>query len=181
MLAAAFLVPFVFALSYPTVNQKIFSNITPKIISINSMIICIAIIVSGKIWKKYEVVLYKHYDKFLCIESLAYIIIVSLILYSKINYYEYFLLDTIIFAIISKSIHFGCNSLKLQYFSDLEERKNYDNDNMIYCSAGTLIGSVLNIFIGPSVTTAFLAVIVGVSIDNIIYLYLFYKLNKKKN
>lgn len=181
MLVASFLVPFLCALSFPTVNQKIFSNITPKIISINSIIICVAIIILGKLWKKYETVLYKHFDKFLIAESVSYCVIVSSLLYSKINYYEYFLMDTIIFAVITKSIHFGCNTLKAQYFIDLEERKNYDNDGTIYGSAGTLLGSVLNIIVAPSVTISFLLVIAGVSVDNIIYLYLFYTLNKKED
>lgn len=175
-LVSAFFTSFLFAISSPIVCIAIYQHLTPKILSFNTIGICVAIIIQGKLWEKYEVYLFEKFTFILIAEISFYFLLISALYYSKINYYEYYIFETLIFMVISKSIHFGTNTLKSKYFKNLEHRKIVDNKGMVYMSAGTLIGSGINLLYDFSIPHAFIITFVGISLDNLIFLYIIYKL-----
>ncbi len=138
------------------------------------MIVCISTIILGKLWNKYGQKLFKYYPFYLLMESLLYGLIVGLIINNILSYKMYYLVDTISFAIITKSIIFGGNKLKAIRYNEGENRNRFDNNMIMASNIASLIGLSLNILLNLSVNVSFIFIFIGVSIDNIFY-YLAYK------
>jgi hypothetical protein len=157
-----------YSLAYPSIQKIVIEAISYKLIALNSIIICIGTIIIGHAWNKYKDFLYKYYLFFLILEIICYMAaIFGAIVFN--SYFGYYLADTLIFATISKNIIIGANTLKARKYNEEEIRNKYDNNVQIYASIATLIGSGLCLLIELPIWLSFIAMFLGVSIDNIFY------------
>lgn len=124
------------------------------------------------LWNKKSDRLYKTYGYLLTTEGVLYILIGFLVVIGAIIPKTYYILDTLLFAIISKNVICGNN--KLLAFRYKENREQFDNNSNIVGNASSLIGFTLNFILSLSVNVAFILITIGIVFDNIFY-YQVYK------
>lgn len=148
-------------------------------IAFNSIIMCLAGVLFPIIWNKYKN-LYRIYGKLLLLEGVTYSIIGILIYTNAISNVAYYLLDTFLFAIISKNIICGCNKLRAVRYNSEIIREQYDNNSTIVSNFSSLLGFGISFIITISSSIAFILITIGICIDNIFY-YRVYKQSLKIN
>ncbi len=162
----------------PTVQYELVSNVGSKMISLNSICICLSGILCPLIWNKKSDKLYKQYGLFCNMETILYVIICVLFLFQNISPIIYYILDTIFYCLVTKNIICGNNKLRmLRYFGI--EREEYDNNFQLVSNASSLIGFSISLLLDFSIAWGFILITIGISIDNFFY-YSVWKQNKKR-
>lgn len=180
MLWSAFLSSLLYAISFPFINKIMITNISYKYISMNGIIMALAVIIIGFLWKKYDDYLYFNFISIMILEIFLYFIVMSLFVFGVIKHSPYYVADTIIFAFITRLIQFSSNKLLSEYIDNPEKRRNYDDNAIILQSAGCLIGYSIGMFINLPIVFIFFIAFLGISIDNIIYINIYKSINKQK-
>ena len=137
-------------------------------VALNSIIICIAGVIFPMIWNKHSK-LYNTYGYLLLIEVIGYITIGTLICTNLIGNLSYYLLDTFLFAIISKNIICGGNKLRAMRYNSEKTREQYDNNANIVANFSSLLGFGISFLVTIPVNISFVLITFGVCIDNIFY------------
>lgn len=112
--------------------------------------------------------MYKKYGYLLTIEGIAYILLTVLIVLGIINTKFYYLLDTLLFAIVTKNIICGGNRLRASRYKD-KDREEYDNNSVLVANISSLIGFTISFLFKIPVSIAFIIMGFGVIVDNIFY------------
>lgn len=146
-------------------------------IALNSIIICVSGVIFPILWNKYRR-LYNTYSLLLLLEVIGYITIGILIYTGIIGNLAYYLLETFLFATISKNIICGGNRLRSMRYNSEKLREAYDNNSTIVANGSSLIGFGASFLITIPVNVSFILITLGVCIDNIFY-YRVYKQNNK--
>lgn len=168
LIKACFYSTIFYSIAYPAIEKKIIDAISYKMIAVNSIVICLATILIGKLWNKHKDILFNYYNHFLIAEALCYVFATILaVVFEK--YLGYYILETLIFSVISKNIVMGGNTLRARKYNDEHERNKYDNNIQIYASIATLIGSGLCLLIELPIWLSFISMFLGVTIDNVFY------------
>lgn len=174
LLIGNFLSNLFYSIAYPTIHFILISDVTEKLISANQIIICFAGIIFPIIWNQKSDRLYKKYGYLLSLEGILYSLLIVAILFSVITPRMYYLVDTILFSILTKNIICGLNKLKIYRYKG-NTREEYDNNVNIVCNISSLIGFSISLIVSISKNIAFIFMGIGIVLDNIFY-YKAYKL-----
>lgn len=174
LLIGNFLSNLFYSIAYPTIHFILISDATEKLISANQIIICFAGIIFPIIWNQKSDRLYKKYGYLLSLEGILYSLLIIAILFSIITPRMYYLVDTILFSILTKNIICGLNKLKIYRYKG-NTREEYDNNVNIVCNISSLIGFSISLIVSISKNIAFIFMGIGIVLDNIFY-YKAYKL-----
>ena len=90
------------------------------------------------------------------------------------------MIDTLIFAIITRNICCGVIKLKAIRYSSEIERENFDNNNNSASAVATIIGSALAMILNLDFSTMLWLATLGGAIDNMFYLFIFRSTQRKK-
>jgi len=172
MLLSNFLSTLFYSASYPYIYAEIVKVISRKYISFEQIISCIGIVVFGSIWNKYGDRLFQHYIKFVLLEIAADVFLFADVLIRH-DLEFYFLLNVIIYAIITKNMSCGGIKMRAKVNPTEELRERYDNNsNSIYAIA-TIAGTIIAAVLGTNLDVLFVLALIGNTVDNLFYLYIY--------
>lgn len=129
---------------------------------------CLAGIVFPILWNKKSDFMYSKYEYLLTIEGISYILLTILFICGLIDSKFYYLLDTLLFAIIAKNIICGGNRLRASRYKN-KDREEYDNNSALVSNSSSLIGFTISFLFVIPTNIAFILIAFGIIIDNIFY------------
>lgn len=176
---ANFLSNLFYSIAYPVVHFTLIKDVGEKMIAFNSIIMCLAGVLFPIIWNKHKN-LYRAYGQLLLVEGIVYSIVGILICTSAISNLAYYLLDTFLFALISKNIICGSNKLRAMRYNSEIIREQYDNNSTIVSNFSSLLGFGISFIVTIPVNIAFILITIGICVDNVFY-YRVYKQSLKIN
>lgn len=178
MLLANFISTLFYALSYPYIYAEMMKVIPKGYISFEQILACGSTVVFCKIWNKNSDKLFRYFPAILIAEVIAdTILFIDVIIRKDLSFY--FLLNVIIFSIITRNLSCGRTKMEAKINPSEKLREQYDNNDQIVYSLATLIGSVIAIFLPLNLSVLFIFAMIGNVIDNFFYLFIFYQLNDK--
>lgn len=131
-----------YSLSYPYIYAETIKVVPHLYIGIEQILACLGTIIFCKLWNTYSDKLFKHYRIFLIVEA-----IVDLILFTDViirgNLRFYFLLNIIIYSLITKNLSCGGTKMRAKVNPTEKEREQYDNNSNIVNAIATLCGAVI--------------------------------------
>lgn len=176
MLAASLLVTIFYSSTYPYIHKTIISIVTDNMIAINQIINCLSIVVIGSIWNKRKS-LFKYYPVF-CMTETIFNIGTTVFALLTGNIMAYYILDTLVFAMITRNIICGGTRLRAMKYRTEDERSAYDNNDNSACAIGTIIGSLIAMVLKLDFNFMLIIATFGNCIDNTFY-YFIYKSSVK--
>ena len=177
LIIASFVSNLFYSISYAVIHLYLVEGISSNIMSLCALLGCVFTVIVTKLWLKYSEVLYKYFVKFLLVEPLLYSIIIILILRGIISSQLYYILDSMLFSIITRNIMCGGNRLKSLRYSN-EDREIFDNKQNYWSNISSILGFGFSSVFKLNITIAFILVFISVFIDNIFY-YIAYKSTRK--
>lgn len=180
MLVATFLTTIFYSSTYPYIHKEIMTVATDFLIALNQIINCASIIIFGWIWNKKSEKLFSFYPTYCILESVLSIMTAIYAITSK-DIVSYYLLDTIVFSIVTRNICCGGVKLKAIRYNSEEKREHFDNNNNSVSSLATILGSIIAMFLNLDFTTMLCLATFGNTIDNIFYLFIFLKTKECRN
>lgn len=178
MLAATFLVTIFYTSTYPIIYKMIMSMVHKNFISINQIIGCASIILFNSIWNKHSDKLFKYFPLFCTLEMGFTLVVTMYVTINSTSITAYYMLDTLICAIVTRNIICGGNKLKALRYNSPSKREKFDNNNNSCASLGTIIGSIIAIILKLDFITMIWIAAFGNCIDNILYIIIFKNLDK---
>lgn len=172
MLVATFLTTTLYASTYPYIHKEIMTLCTDKFVALNQIINCVGIILIGTLWNKRSYKLFKYCPMF-CLLETALGAITTIYAIATNNIVTYYLLDTFIFAIVTRNI--CCCGVKLRAirYNTEEKREHFDNDNSSVSAFATILGSVIAMHLDLNFPVMLLIATIGNTIDNIFYIFIY--------
>lgn len=179
MLLATLLTTLFYSATYPYIHKEIVSEVSDSVIALNQIINCLSIIVYGGIWNKHSDRLFKFYPMFCVFETLLCIGATTWTIVSG-NILAYYIIDTLIFAIVTRNICCGGVKLRAIRYKTEKDREHFDNNNNSMSAIATIIGSLMAMVLNLDFSTMLILATIGNAIDNIFYICIFYSENKKR-
>ena len=177
LLIASFLSSLFIGIAQPTVHRVCMANVSTRMISLNSIIICIAGIIVPALWTDNGKKLYKYFALLGLLEASTYIITVALVIMNIISIPMYYIIDTLAFSIITKNLICGGNMLRNKRYDTQDKRNKYDNLLQIACNSSSIIGYGINLIYPCGQVLAFTCMAIGISFDNWFYIKAWKKTN----
>jgi hypothetical protein len=175
MLLANFISTLFYSLSYPYIYAETVKVVPHLYISVEQILACLGTIVFCRLWNKHSDKLFTKYHVILGLEIIADIILFADVLIRH-NLSFYFLLNVIIFALITKNVACGGTKMRARVHPTEKLREQYDNNSNIACSIATLLGAGIAIISNMNLWLLFIFAFIGNAADNAFYLYIYYKL-----
>ena len=176
MLLANFISTLFYAVSYPYIYAETIKVVPYSYIGFEQILTCLSTILFCKLWNTYGDKLFKHYRLILLVEIIADIILFGNVLI-KNNLSVYFLLNIIIYSLITRNVICGGTKMRAKVHPDEKSRERYDNNNQIVSSIATLMGAGYAIIYSLDIKYLFVCALIGNIIDNIFYLYIYEHIN----
>lgn len=173
MILATFLSTIFYSATYPFIHKEIVSIASESLIAVVQIINCISIVIYGWIWNKTSK-LFKYYQVLCVIETLLSITS-SLIATFTGNVIAYYVIDTLIFSVITRNIICGGTKLRAMRYKTETEREHFDNSNSSANAVATIIGSALAMILKLDFIPMLWIATVGGAIDNIFYIAIYRK------
>ena len=174
MLVGGLLVNVFYSATYPFIHKQIISVATDNFIAANQIINCLGIVIFGAIWNKFSDRLFRFYPLF-CIFETVFGIATTTFAVTTNQIIAYYILDTLVLAIITRNIICGSIKLRVIRYKTENEREKFDNNFNSVCSIGILIGSVIALFLNLNFAAMLWTATFGNMIDNAIYINIYYK------
>lgn len=178
MLVATFITTLFYSSTYPYIHKEIISSVSDAFISLEQIVNCLGIIYSGLLWNKFSNKIFRFYPLFCVLESILGVF-TSVFAITTHNLAVYYMVDTIIFAVVTRNICCGGVKLRALRYNSEEKREKYDNNNNSLAALATIIGSTISIFLNLNFEIMLCIATVGNMVDNIFYIFIYY--NEKKN
>ena len=180
MLLATFLTTIFYASTYPYIHKEIMMVASDSLIALNQIINCVSIIIFGQLWNKQSEKLFRFYPVYCVLETILGIG-TTIFEITTNNIIAYYLLDTIVFAVVTRNICCGGVKLRAIRYNSEEKREHFDNnDNSVY-SFATIIGSIIAMFLNLDFKTMLCIATFGNMIDNIFYIFIFLNTKECRN
>ena len=180
MLLATFLTTIFYSSTYPYIHKEVISVASDSFIALNQIINCISIMIFGWLWNKWSEKLFRFYPVY-CIAEMILGIGTTIFAVITNNIIVYYLLDTLVFAIVTRNICCGGIKLRAIRYDTEEKREHFDNnDNSVYALA-TIIGSIIAMFLNLEFKTMLCIATFGNMIDNIFYIFIFLNTKECRN
>ncbi len=178
MLLSTFLCTIFYTSTYPIIYKTIMSTIHKNFISINQIVACCSIILFNSIWNKHSNKLFKYFPALCALEMVCTLIVTIYISISKASITSFYILDTLIFVIVTRNIICGGSRLKALKYSTPSKREKFDNNNSSYASLATIIGASISIALKMDFITMLWIAAFGNCIDNVLYMIIYKNLVK---
>lgn len=179
MLVATFLTTIFYSSTYPYIHKEIMTVAPDYVIATEQIINCISIIIFGFLWNKKSDKLFKYYPVFCVFESVLGICTTAYAITTR-NLVSYYILDTFVFAVVTRNICCGGIKLRALRYDSEEKREHFDNNNNSVSSAATIIGSFIAMILHLNFSVMLCIATFGNMIDNIFYIFIFKSVNKKR-
>ena len=177
MLTTNFICSMFYSMSYPYIYAELMRAVNHFYISGEQILSCLGVVLFGILWNKKGDFLYKHYLKIVTLETIADTILFAHVIITG-NLKFYFVLNVLIYALITRNMANGGIRLRAKVHPDEKSRERYDNNCNIVNSTATLVGSGIALVTDMSLTVLFVAALVGNVFDNFCYYYIYYQANK---
>ena len=178
MLLATLLTNLFYSATYPYIHKQVMECVSDSIIALNQIINCLSIIIIGAIWNRKSKKLFNLYPLYCVLETMVGIVTTIYVIISK-NIVVYYILDTLVFAIITRNIICGGIKLRAIRYDTEDKREHFDNNNNSMSAIATILGSVIAMFLTLNFNTMIILATIGNCIDNIFYIVIWYKTNKQ--
>lgn len=180
MLMATFLTTIFYSSTYPYIHKEVMMVSTDNFIALNQIINCVSVVIFGWLWNKKSEKLFRYYPVYCVLETMLGIMTTTFAIITH-NIIAYYLLDTFVFAIVTRNIICGGIKLRAIRYKTEEKREHFDNNNNSVSSLATIIGSVIAMFLSLDFATMLCLATFGSMIDNIFYIFIFVKTEKCRN
>jgi len=178
MLLAAFTSTLFYAMSYPYIYAETLKVVPSFYIGLEQILCCLGTAVFCTIWNRHSDKLFRFYRIILWGEMVADIILFAMVLITG-NLNVYFLMNIIIYALITRNLACGGTKMRAKVNPSEKSRERFDNNNNVVVSVATLIGAGVSIAFPIPLKIMFILALVGNCIDNVIYLYIYRRLLRK--
>ena len=168
-----------YSMSYPYIYAETIKVVPHLYIGLEQILACVGTIIFCKAWNIYSDRLFKHYRLFLALEIIADLILFADVLIRN-DLKFYFLLNIIIYSMITKNLSCGGTKMKAIVNPTEKEREQYDNNSSIVDAIATLIGTGVAMIFDFDLRLLFVFALIGNTIDNIFYLYIYQKIRRTK-
>lgn len=171
MLLCTFICTTLYSATYPYIYKLVIAAISDRLLAVNQIVECMSIVFFGEVWKRNKK-FFKYYPVLCIIETIASI---GLAVYTVItqNMVGYYILNTLIYALITRNIICGGIKLKALRYSTEETRERFDNNNNSVSSIATILGSLIAMVLNLNFSSMIIIAILGNTIDNIFYIYIY--------
>ena len=180
MLLATFLATLFYSSTYPYIHKEVITISPNSFIAINQIVNCISVILFGYIWNKKSDKLFKFYPLLCVVETFLGICTTLYAIITK-DILAYYLLDTFVFAIITRNICCGGVKLRALRYNTEKSRECFDNNNNSMSAIATIIGSIIAMVLNLKFSSMIWIATLGNAIDNMFYIYIYYKTINKLN
>ena len=176
---ATFLTTIFYSATYPYIHKEVMENVSDSIIALSQIINCLSIVILGSLWNKKSDKLFKRYTVFCVLET---VISTGSTIFAITtgNIMAYYIVDTLIFAIVTRNICCGGVKLKAIRYNTEEERERFDNNNNSSSAIATIIGSVIAMALDLDFYVLLWIATFGNAIDNIFYIVIYKSTEKRK-
>lgn len=161
-----------YSMSYPYIYAETIKVVPHLYIGLEQIFACIGTIIICRLWNLLSDRLFHYYKIFLWCEIVAdAILFIDVIIRQNLSFY--FLLNIIIYSIITRNI--SCASTKMRAIVNPteHERETYDNNANIINAVATLTGTGIAMALHIDLQTLFILAFFGNVIDNIFYFYIY--------
>lgn len=179
MLVATLLTTIFYSSTYPYIHKEIVTVSTDSIIAAERIITCISMIIFSCAWNKKSDMLFRFYPLYCVLETFFGCLTTAYAIMTK-NLIVYYLLDIMVTAIVTRNICCGGIKLRALRYKTEEEREHFDNNDNSMWSVGTIIGSIIAMFLNLNFNTMLCIATFGNAIDNTFYIYIYYQCKKEK-
>ena len=152
-------------------------NVSDTIIALNQIINCLSIVILGSLWNKKSDELFKYYPV-LCISETILSVCSTIWATLTHNILAYYIIDTLIFAIVTRNICCGGVKLRAIRYKTETDREHFDNNNNSMSAIATIIGSMLAIILKLDFVAMLWLATIGNAVDNIFYIFIYRKTRK---
>lgn len=174
MLLATLITTMFYSATYPYIHKEIVTNVSESIIALSQIVNCLSVIVFSSIWNKAGNKLFKFYPA-ICIAETLLGVGSSLLATFTSNVLVYYVLDTLIFAIVTRNIICGGVKLKAMRYKNEKERERFDNNNNSMSAIATIIGSIAAMILDLDFITMLWIATIGNAVDNVFYVFIYQK------
>lgn len=179
MLLATFLTTIFYSSTYPYIHKEVMANISDNIIALNQIINCLSIVILGSLWNKKSERLFKYYPAF-CVGETVLGICSTIWATITGNIMAYYIIDTLIFAIVTRNICCGGVKLRAIRYNSEKERECFDNNNNSASAIATILGSVVAMILDLDFSLMLWLATLGNAIDNIFYIFIYKSTQSKR-
>ncbi|MDE6780952.1 MAG: hypothetical protein K2J40_05790 [Ruminococcus sp.] len=172
MLLATFLSTVFYSTAYPTIHKEIVIHISDFMIASEQIISCLGIVLASVLWNKYSDILFQKFQLFCVLETVAGITTTTYAIMSD-NIMVYYILDTFVFALITRNIICGGNRLRSERYRQELEREHFDNNNLSASAIATIIGSCIAMLLDLDFKIMLCIATFGNALDNILYIQVY--------
>lgn len=177
MLLANFLSSLFYSMSYPYIYAETLKAVSTYYISFEQIITCISTVIFSVAWNRAGDKIFRHYRKIMIAEIIADVILFAdVIIRGDLKFY--FLLNVIIFAVITKNLSCGGIRMRAKVNPTEKQREAYDNNSNTVYALSTLAGTVIATITLPKINTLFFLALIGNTIDNFLYLYIYHRIKE---
>lgn len=180
MLVATFLTTIFYSATYPYIHKEVLANVSDSVIALNQIVNCLSIVVLGSLWNKKSEKLFKYYPGF-CVGETILGICSTIWATTTDNIMAYYIIDTLIFAIVTRNICCGGVKLRAIRHNTEEDREHFDNNNNSSSAIATIIGSVIAMMLNLDFATMLWLATLGNAIDNVFYIFIYRSTNSDKH
>lgn len=177
MILATLICTTFYSTSYPFIHKQIMYYASDNLIALNQIINCVSIVLFGFVWNKTKR-LFNFYPALCIIEGILSIGS-TIFAITTHNIVAYYVIDTLIFSIVTRNICCGGIKLRAMRYNTEEQRERYDNNNNSANAIGTIVGSCLAMILDLNFETMLIVATIGNTVDNIFYICIYFKERKK--
>ena len=174
MLIATFLTTIFYSATYPYIHKEIIVAVSSEIVALSQIVNCIGVIVCGWLWNRWSKQLFRFYPTY-CVLETALSVCSTVFAIATSNVLAYYIIDTLIFAAVTRNIICGGIRLRALRYNTEEDRERFDNNNNSASSLATIIGSAIAMLLEFDFTTMLCIATIGNAIDNAFYLAIYQK------
>ena len=172
MLLATFLTTIFYSSTYPYIHKEVMANVSDSLIALSQIINCLSIVILGSLWNKKSDKLFKYYPVF-CIGETILSIGSTIWAITTGNIMAYYIIDTLIFAIVTRNICCGGVKLRAIRYNTNEDREHFDNNNNSSSAIATIIGSIIAMMLNLDFSAMLWLATLGNAIDNVFYIFIY--------
>lgn len=174
ILLATFLTTLFYSSTYPYIHKQVMTVASDDFIALSQIVDCLSIVLFGAIWNRLSDKLFKYYPAFCAVESILGIL-TSIYATVSNDVVGYYLLDTFVFALITRNICCGGVKLRAIRYKTEKAREKFDNNNNSMAAIATIIGSFIAMILSLDFVAMLWIATFGNMIDNIFYIFIYYK------
>jgi hypothetical protein len=164
-------------MSYPYIYAETLKVVPKGYISFEQILQCVGTVILCAVLNRYSDRLFRYYGLFLWLEIAAdTILFADVIIRNNLKFY--FLLNVVIYAVITKNLICGGTKMRAVVHDSQALRERYDNNSNIVNSAASLLGAGISVLFQISITSLFVLAFAGNIIDNVFYLYIYSELKR---